>query len=317
VPLAGKAAVGDKYTMRVSITQAATSVQGIVLSRLAAAVDRRSNGQLKIELYPNGQLAKEQEAIDSLSTGILDLASMSSSWLVQLFPRYQVFDMPFLFKDIAAGYRVLDGPLGDGLLAELGSKGIVGLGWGAGTFKEIETATKPVTVPDDMKGLRIRIVGGAVYVATYQALGAIPIAIDASEISTALAQHAIDAIDPPIESIVSFKFYTAIKHVAMSNHVLVVNPLLGSKRKIDALPLALQTILRQEAKAVIPFWRSIYTRALTANIETLKKNGVAFNEPDHAAFRKAVEPVYATLDSKPSIDLIEQIGRATAATTRR
>src|SRR5581483_7021615 len=100
-------------TMRAAITQNATSPPGLVLARIAAAVARRSNGQLSIEIYPDGQLAHEQESIDQVATGALDLTSTSSSWLVQLFPRWQIFDLPFLVPDVAAAYRVMDGSIGD------------------------------------------------------------------------------------------------------------------------------------------------------------------------------------------------------------
>ena len=276
----------------------------------AAQVDRRSKGQLKIEVYPSGQLANEPNSIAGLTTGTIDLSIQATPFLEPLFPKFQVFDLPFMFKSLPAAFRVLDGPIGDEFLADLDSKGIVGLSWGAGGFKELESTNKPITVPEDMKGLRMRIPNGAVYVATYQALGAIPIPIDNAEVLTALSQRVIDAVDFNIDVTTGGKFYIAIKHLALSNHILSANLLLASKRKVEALPPALQRILKDEGKRVVPFWRALFDRQIVADIKILKENGVVFSEIQYSAFRKAVEPVYALFQTKLGGDLIERVSRA-------
>jgi TRAP-type transport system periplasmic protein len=314
VPLSGPfycgAAAADAYTLRLSLASAANSVNGDAAVRFAVAVKRRSNGQLNVAVYPNGQLATQQGAIDGLTTGVIDFTVGASSFLVPLFPRYQVFDMPFLFKNLAAGLRVLDGPIGAEFFAELEPKGIVGLGWGINGLKELETTAKPVVTPEDMKGLRIRIQGGGVFVATYQALGAIPVPIDFAETNTALQQHTVDAVDLPVDVFTASKFYITMKHVAMTNHTLSVIPLLGSKRKIEALPLALQKTIKEAAKEIVPGWRDYLIRQTSEEVQFLKKNGVVFTETQYPAFHKAVEPVYASYQSKLGGDLIERIGRA-------
>src|SRR5580704_3092199 len=110
-----------------------------------------------------------------------------------------------------------------------------------------------------MRGLRMRIPGSAVFTATFQALGSIPVAIDSAEMFVALQQHTIDGVEVGLDPLTAGKFYTIIKHVAMTNHVLTLLPIMGSKRKIEALPAPLQKIIREEAKATVP-----YSRAFTA-----------------------------------------------------
>jgi TRAP-type transport system periplasmic protein len=296
--------------MRLSQPNPAESLQGLVALRFASAVKRRSNGQLQVDVYPNGQLAKQEETIDNLSTGVLDLAIQSTPAIVRLIPQFQVLDMPFLFKDLAAAQRVLDGAIGDELFSQLYAKDIVGLGWGTDGFRALETTSRPILTVEDMKGLRIRVQGGAVFIAMYQALAAIPLTIDLHETFLALQQHTVDAIDLAPAGFTSAKFYTVARHVAMSNHVLVVNPLMGSRRKIEALPVALQKILKEEGRRVVPYWRSIYARELAEDIQLLKSNGVAFTEIQYAPFRKAVDPVYAGVQPKIGGDLLERVIRA-------
>jgi TRAP-type transport system periplasmic protein len=301
----------ETYTMRFAIGSAANSLNVRAMLRFAAAVNRRSGGQLKIEVYPNGQLAKEAEMIDALTTGVIDLAVQATSFLVPLLPSFQIFDTPFLFKDLAAGFRVLDGPIGAEFFADLDAKGIVGLGWGTGGFKEIDTTTKAIVVPDDMRGIRMRIPGGGVYVAIYQALGAIPVTIDIAETFTALSQHVIDAIDNNLDIVTTGKYYAVIKHVAMSNHIFSVVPLMASKRKFEALPVALQKLAKEEGTAIVPYWRSLTTRQIAEDTQILKQNGVTFTEVQYPLFRKAMDPVYAAIQSRLGGDLLDRVGRAT------
>jgi TRAP-type transport system periplasmic protein len=312
--LAVKPASAEVYTFRMGVTKPVTSAAGIAALRFASAVNRRSNGQLKIDVYPNGQLANDQATVDGLMTGVVDLAMHATSFLTPFIPQYQVFDLPFLFKDSATTYRVVDGPIGEEFFAPLESKGIVGLSWGVGSFKELETTSNTVSAPADVKGLRIRILNSAVYVATYQSLGAIPIVIDPAEAMLALSQHTIDGADFSLDVFNSGQFYSVLKHIAMTNHFLSLTPLIGNKRKIDALPAALRTVLKEEVKNVVPFWRSLTNRQNSDAVQTLKANGVTFTEVQYPAFRKAVEPVYALAQSRIGAAVIERIVRAAANT---
>ena len=309
VPLAAGAAA-ESYTFRMNITEGAASVVGTISQHFCTAVKRRTNGQLQIELYPNLQLAKEQATIDALATGTIDLAIVSAAFLVPLAPRYQIFTVPFLFKDFATGIRVLDGPIGTEFFGEIESKGIVGLGWGSSGFKEFETTSRPIVVPEDMKGLRMRTVAGAVYVAMYQALGAIPITIDSSEVLVAITNRTVEGMDINLDSMATGKYYGVVKHVALSHHVLSVLPLMGSKRKFDGLPAPLQKILREEARAAMLAWRTAINQQISVTIAFLKSNGVAFTDIQYPAFRKAVDTVYAQLQSRLGGDTLERVIRA-------
>jgi TRAP-type transport system periplasmic protein len=312
LPLNAKAA--EAYTMRLTLPNPADSFEGLTAFHLAAAVARRSNGQMKIDVYPNGQLIKELDVINGLASGVVDLAFESAAQMVPLFPRCEVISMPFLFRSLEAAYRVVDGPIGNEFLTDFESKGIIGFGWGSQGFKELETAPRPIVVPEDMKGLRIRIQNGALQVATYQALGAIPVVIDPSETFLALSQHTIDGVEFGLDTFVRAKHYTVAKYVAMSNHVLAGVSLIASKRKIGTLPPALQKILLEEGKLAVSFWRTPIARQNTENTQFLKKNGVTFTEIQYPVFRKAMDPVYATFQSKFGGDFLARVIRATNAT---
>jgi TRAP-type transport system periplasmic protein len=299
-------AAADQYTMRLGTAVVASSPLGQAGVRFASAVARRTSGQLKIEVYPNGQLGQQQETVDGLTTGVIDFALTSTSFLQQMFPRFQLFDMPFLCKDLNAAYRLIDGRIGTELFGELESRGIIAYGWAINGSRQIETTTKTVIVPEDMKGVRIRIQPTAVFVAVYQALGAIPLSVDLAEVPAALSQHTLDGVDFAIGAFTTQQLYASCKHVAMSNHGISPQVLLASRRKIEALPQRFQKVLKEEGRGVVPSWRSAIVREEAASLQLLKQKEVVFSEIQYAPFRKAVEPVYVTMQSKIGSDLIER-----------
>jgi TRAP-type transport system periplasmic protein len=319
--LAGAGAVGivstartassadEPYTLRLSLPLGPASVMYNVLTRWVANIANRSHGRLKIEIYPNSELAKEQASIQGLKTGTVDLTIQSATIVSALVPRVRVLDLPFLFRNVNAVYRVVDSSIGNELFAEMLSQGIVGLLWTPTGFRQVETVSKTISKPDDMKGLRIRIQPGPLYVAVMQALGAIPVTIDFSEAYVALTQRTVDGLDTTLDAIVDGKFYEVVKHVAMTNHIFTNATLLASKQKLDSLPRELQNLIKDEARALLLYWRSQYDRKVVENIDILKNKGAAFSDIDYPSFRKAMEPVYTSYEAQLGKDWIDRVSR--------
>ena len=299
----------DVFTLRLSISPPPGSTYYLHATEFANTVNRRANGRLKIEVYPSGQLAKQYESIAGLITGTVDFSLHDAAYLSSVFAPAEAVLLPFMFKNIATLYRVVDGPVGDQLFKQLDGKGILGLSWGAGGFRAMETTNKPIVKVEDMKGLRIRIHGGT-DVAMMQALGAIPLSIDSTETFTALSQHTIDGEEVGIENLVSDKTYPFLKHIAISNHVPSIAPLLASKKKIEALPADLQAIVRDSAVAVRSSWRTLYAQRAQEAVDFVKQNGASFTEIDWAAFRRLMTPIYASVEPKVGADILQQVTKA-------
>ena len=170
--------------------------------------------------------------------------------------------------------------------------------------------SKKVRSPADMRGLRIRIQSGPVYVAMMQGLGAIPVVIDASERIVALQQHTVDGLDISLEQMVAQAIYPYIGHVALTNHIYSLQPLCASKKSLEGLPTDLQQILRSEAKAVRSAQRALGAQRVTEATRFMREKGIAFGEIDYPLFRKAMDSVYAGFQSKLGSDLIERVSRA-------
>ena len=311
---AGTARAADSYTLRLNnVARTVTDPFFVASAHFAQAVERKSNGRLKIEIYPNLQLGTERDSIGSLVSGVLDLTIQSTAEVASLVPKVQVFDLPFMFRDLNAAFRVFDGPVGGEFFGDLANRGIYGLALAAGGFKQLETTSRSISVPDDMKGLRIRTQASAVYVATYQSLGAVPVTIDLAETFVALSQHTVDGMEISLSATANGKFYTVIRHIAMTNHALAVVALMDSKKKIDALPADLVKILRDEAKPFATLWRQLVIQQNAAAVQILKDNGVAFTETQYGAFRAAVEPVYALYRPKLGADFVDRVSKAAAS----
>ena len=297
----------DTHTLRLSMPLDVASVQGQMATRWAQSLARRSSGRLKVEIYPNGQLAKETASIEGLKTGTVDVAIQTSTAASSFAPRMRIFDFPFLFRDIRAVYRVVDSSIGSDLFGDLDGQGIVGLTWGPSGFRQYETTAKTIVTPDDMQGLRIRIQASPMAAAVIQALRAIPVTIEFPEVPVALAQHTVDGLEAGIDSFVSSKLYEVVKHIAISNHAFASLMLLVSKQKLQSLSLDLQTIVREESRALTGPWRALYDRQLGQNVAFLRSKGAVFSEINEAAFRKVTDPVYTTFAPQLGSEWVDRV----------
>ena len=296
--------------LRVSIPTVAANAQNLMMQRLAGMVEQRSGGRLKFEIYPNGQLAKQQASIDGLQTGVVDFTLQTSAFLEPLFPRVQAIDLPFLFKTRAAAERMLDGPIGQQLFEEMKTRGIQGLIWGTDGWREIENSQRPINTPADMRGMRMRIQNGPVYVSMMRALGATPVVVDFAETYTAVSQRTVDGLEIPLATTAENKFYEVCKYLTLSNHIYNAAPLLMSKVKYDALAPDLQRIIVQSAKEVQPHWRAMRVEKDAEGLKELRDKGMVVNQIDYPAFRKAMDPVYAEFRDKIGGDFLDRILKA-------
>jgi TRAP-type transport system periplasmic protein len=260
--------------------------------RFADAVARRTNGKYKISMFGGSALGSATNLGASLQTGILDCAILTAGFLESFVSSVQVIDLPFIFKDEDHAARTLDGEVGRRLFADMEAKNIIGLAWGWFGWRNMETRDKAVVTPNDLRGLRMRIQPGAVFAAMFKALGAIPIAIDGSEVYLALAQKTVDGLEFPLPTAASFKVYEVTKHVAMTKHVYNAGPLMISKARWSQLTDDDREAFRTSAQEVLPFWRANVVAATTDAETFLKSKGMQTSETDYPAFRAKMQPVY-------------------------
>src|SRR5262249_48572755 len=158
-------------------------------------------------------------------------------------------------KDAKIAERLLDGSIGQQLLGDMQSKGIYGFVWGHYGWRETETASQPVREPGDLKGLKIRIQPGAVFAASFKAVGAIPVVMDLAEIYIGISQKTVSGLELPFLAFVSSKIFEVAKFVGLTNHVYNAGALMASKVKFDKLDEAHKKAIREAASEIQPIRR--------------------------------------------------------------
>jgi TRAP-type transport system periplasmic protein len=269
-----------------------------VAQHFAAEVAQRTGGKFQMQLFVNGALGTALNLTNSLQTGILDCAILTSGFLESFVPTVQVVDLPFLFKDSDAAARVLDGAVGRQLFADMEAKGIIGLEWGWYGWRQMETRDRQVHGPDDLRGLKMRIQPGPIFAAMFKAVGAIPVALDGTEVYLALSQKTVDGLEFPLPTAKTFKVYEVTKYIAMTNHVYNAAALMVSKTRWMQMTEADRTAFREAGKAVLPYWRDTIAKAADNAAGFLQQQGMQINSVDYAPFHQKMEPVFTQFRPK-------------------
>jgi tripartite ATP-independent transporter DctP family solute receptor len=278
-----------------------------VLKRFSEDVSNRTSGAIEIQVFSIGQLGSGTNILTGLQTGIIDFCAHTSGFIDTIYPKFQVVDLPFLFSDSATAERVLDGPTGGKLLDMLPSKGIYGLGYGHWGWRVMSTIDKKLPEPDDVKGLKIRVQPGAIFAATFRALGASPIAIDLTEVYLALSQRVIDAVETPMISLAATKHDEIVNTINMTNQVYNVGVMMASKAKFDALPPTAQEAIRAASINLTKDWRTTIATKSDEIAQRYKAKGMNIVEVNREDYLKATQSVYPQFKDIIGADLYDAV----------
>jgi TRAP-type transport system periplasmic protein len=281
-----------------------------VATKFSELVTAKTGGAIRIQVFSGGQLGSEVNIVSGMQTGIVDMAFHTTGFLESFFPRIEVLDLPFLFRDAKAAETLLDGPIGQALLGDMPAKGIYGLVWGHYGWRETETASQAVREPSDLKGLKIRIQPGAVFAASFRACGAIPVVMDLSEVYIGVAQKTVGGVELPFLAIVSSKIYEVTRFAGLTNHVYNAGALMASKAKFDRLEGTHRNAIREAAAEIQPIWRATVAHKTEEGRAFCAEKGMQIDETNFAAFRAAMAPVYDAFRDKIGADLVSQVIKA-------
>lgn len=276
--------------------------------RYADLVKERTKGRVAIQIHHSRQLGDERQVVEGLQLGTIHLTVTSTGPLGGFVPEMNVVDLPFLFRDGDHAYKVLDGEIGRGLLNRFDAVGIKGLAFWENGFRHITTSKKPVREPADMKGLKIRVMENKVHQAAFRQLGSDATPMAWGEVFTSLQQGLLDAQENPIPIIYTFKLNEVQKYVALTGHVYSPAPLLMSKKSWDRMPPDIQRIMFDTALEVARYQRGLIREQEQKQIGELKAKGMTVVEnPDRAAFREAMKPVFEQFQGQFGKDLVQRI----------
>ncbi len=218
LPLANSARAAAPIVIKFSHVVASDTPKGQGAERFKSVLEARSAGRIKVEVYPNSTLFKDKEELEALQLGAVQMLAPSLSKFGPLGARqFELFDLPYLFADEAAFHRVVDGPVGKQLFDLLGARGIQGLAfWSAGFH--VYSANRPLSLPADLRGLKMRIPSSKVLEANLRALGALPQVLAFSDVYQALQSGVVDGTENIPSSYTSQKWFEVQKYIAVTNH---------------------------------------------------------------------------------------------------
>lgn len=201
--------------VKIGYALATTSHDGAGTTAWGESVEKASGGRYKFKHFAASALGGEHELLEGLTLGSLDAVILSTGSLGSFVPEIGVADIPFLFRDTRHARTVLDGPIGEELLAKFAPRGLQALAWGEQGFRHLTNNRLPVKSPEDFKGLKIRAMENQVHIAAFRALGALPTPMAWPEVVTALQQGTIDGQENPISVIVSAKLAQTQKYLTL------------------------------------------------------------------------------------------------------
>jgi C4-dicarboxylate-binding protein DctP len=297
-----------KWNMKFGHDMPEDSAQHVAALKYADLVKERTKGQVEIKVFPAQQLGTDPEMVQQAQMGTLEIVLPPTAKISGFAAQLQLADLPFLFPSKETCYQVLDGPVGDKVLALLDAKGLKGVSFWESGFKQI-TANKAIRKPEDFAGMKVRVMESPLLIAQYKQVKANPVPIDFAETYNALQQGVVDAQENPLVSIVNMKFYEVQKHTMLSNHGFLGYAFLFSKKVYDGLPADIQKVMRDTARELASFERQDTARREAGYIERIKKGGsqiVTLSPQELQAFEKAFRPVHQQFAKTIGEDLLKE-----------
>ena len=283
---------GATIVLKASHSCANTHPDQLGLERFAELVKEKTNGAVEIDIFHSAQLGDERANIEDLQMGTLDIAVSSTGPLGNFVEDFLILDLPFLFTSYDHAHAVLDGEIGQNLLAKLDNVGIVGGAFWENGFREMTNSKHPINSVADCAGLKLRCMENQVHMDAFSALGMDPTPMAWSEVFTSLQQKVIDGQENPIAVIYSNAVYEAQDYLAITNHVYSPSVILFSKAVFDKLDPAYQTALMEAAAEAADYERSCCEDNEVAQISEMEEKGLQVTYPDVTEFQAAMAPVY-------------------------
>jgi tripartite ATP-independent transporter DctP family solute receptor len=302
------AGASAQTTMKISISIAQNSHQGIAIDTFSKEVEKRTAGRYKVQTFYSGSLGGERESIEAVQLGTQELAFSSTGPVPNFVPEAKILDIPFLFRDKAHARAVLDGPIGQEMLAKFESKGFKALAWGENGIRHMTNSKRSVNAPEDLKGLKMRTMENPVHVAAYKGLGIVTTPMAFPEVFTALQQGTVDGQENPLSVIMASKFDQVQKHLTLTGHVYSPGIFLMSKPVFDKLSAADKQAFLDAAKEGVKANRARVDEDDAKGVTELRSKGMTVIENvDKAKFVAMLAPVNAEFEKQFGKDNIERI----------
>jgi tripartite ATP-independent transporter DctP family solute receptor len=282
------------------------------VKHMGSLIKERTNGKICVEVFHSAQLGEEKDTIEQTKFGVIDLNRVSMGPFNNLVEETKVVSLPYVFKDVEHMHRVMDGPVGDDILAAFEPHGYVGLAFYDGGSRSFYNSQKPIKSIDDLKGMKVRVMQSDIFVDMMSALGANATPMPFGEVYSALQTGVIDGAENNWPSYESTGHYEVAGYYTLDHHLIVPEVLVMSKASWEKLSAEEQEIVRTAARESIPVMRDLWTAREKVSESKVREAGVqVVTDIDKAPFMAAMDSVYEKhVTSDKLKDLVARI-RAT------
>lgn len=278
----------------------------------ARLVEERTDGRIKIEVYPGSQLGEERAVIEQVQFGAIDFTRVSISPLAAFAPDFNALQMPYLYRSADHMWQVLNSPIGDEFLESLEPSGFVGLCWYDSGARSFYNSVRPIKTIKDLAGLKIRVQESALMVGLVEALGAVATPMPFGEVYSAIQTGVIDGAENNWPSYYSTSHYEVAQYYTLDEHTRVPEITIASKITMDKLSKEDQEIIKKAAKDSMDFQIKAWAAYEKVAEDAVKANGnEIYRLPDNSEFQAAMQPLYDALspELKKVVAKIRAVGR--------
>lgn len=301
---------GDKITIKIAhVSQEGVPID-VASKKLGDMLSEKTGGRITVNVFPASALGNNTELLEQLQMGTLEMAISSVAFLGAFTETTKLLDLPYLFQSNEAAEEVLDGDVGQTIFENLKPAGFEGMAWLATGWRHV-TANKEIHKPEDMKGLKIRVMENQMHIDHFNALGASAVPMAFSELYTALQNGTMDAQENPFANIDGNRLYEVQKYIIKTGHIYDTSPLLASKTWWDSLSETDQKLIRECVNEMVTYERELSASNEAELEEKIGNNGtnvvITLTDEERQAFKDAAQPVYDKYGPEIGEDLINQV----------
>lgn len=290
---------------------APTNPRAIAALKFADLVSQKSSGRLAIQVAGAAQLGDDLTMLAALRTGTLDMSMNSQGPVSSVLPELSALGLPYIFSTQQKAWELLDGPIGDELAKKLEPKNLILLSWMDNGIRQITNNKRPITTPDDLKGIKLRTPPDPSTVDMFQAMGASTQQINFSELYIALQTGVVDGQENPVANIHAGKLHEVQKFLSITNHKYESTPFLMSKITWGRLSEADQKVIKEAAREATTLQRTLMAEAddkLLAEYRTMPS--LQINVADQVPFKASTQKVWDAWEQKPFGDFVKKLRAA-------
>ena len=305
--LIGGGSGDQKVVLKLAHVLPASAPVHKAMVRMSEWAAEKSAGLVDIQIFPNGQLGGETETIEQMQSGALAMVKASTAPMEGFIPEMAVFSVPYLFRDADHFWKVLNGDIGKGILLKGADLGIRGLCYYDSGARSFYTVDKPVLTPDDLQGMKIRVMKSKTAMDMVDTLGGSPTPIPFGELYSALQQSMVDGAENNPPSMYDTRHWEVAKHYSLDEHARIPDIVLFSQQIWDSLSPQVQQWVQEAADESVVYQKQIWNDYVQECLHKLEAEGVKVYRPSKEPFQELAKQMYKNFDGTPVQELIEQI----------